>query len=147
MLHFSRNSPKSWLAFELNVLRRLKFSSVALPFTHTPTLGSYLKRWDIRVQANDPLQSSWTRATALIPNNGENLSADDVNVVLEDAYVPKYKLQNPDLRSWFSETDSWWFDNVRQNIEKLPTPVTRAIASSLAMAVGDYVLSFTEDTR
>jgi len=147
MLQYSRNSPKSWLAFELNVLRRLTFSSVAIPFTHTPALASYLKRWDIRIQANDPLQSVWTKASSLIPNNGETLSADDVNVVLEDAYVPKYKLQNPDLRNWFTETDSWWFDNVRQNIEKLPTPVTRAIAASLAMAAGDYVLSFTEETR
>ena len=147
MLHHSRTSTKGWLAFELNVLRRLKFSSVAFPFTHMPTLGAYLKRWDIRVQANDPLQSAWTRANALIPNNGEKLTADDVNVVLEDAYVPQYKLQNSALRNWFTETDSWWFDNVRQNIEKLQTPVLRALAASLAMSTGDYVLSFTEDTR
>src|SRR5690242_15598126 len=147
MHHTTRTSPKSWLAFELNVLRRLKFASAALPFTHTPSLGAYLKRWDVRVQANDPLQSAWTRAQASIPNNGEKLSADDVNVVLEDAYVPKYKLQNPALGNWFTETDSWWFDNVRQNIERLPTPISRAIAASLAMATGDYVLSFTEDTR
>jgi hypothetical protein len=147
MLHFSRTSPKSWLAFELNVLRRLKFSSVAFPFTSTPALGGYLKRWDIRVAANDPLQSAWTKANALIPNNVEKLTADDVNTVLEDAYVPKYKLQNQSLREWFNETDSWWFDNVRQNIERLQTPFTRALASSLAMATGDYVLSFTEETR
>jgi hypothetical protein len=147
MIHFSRTSPKGWLAFELNVLRRLKFSSAAFPFTHTPALGSYLKRWDIRVQANDPLQSTWTRANAFIPNNGEKLTADDVNVILEDAYVPRYKLQNPALRNWFTETDSWWFDNVRQNLEKLQTPVLRALAASLAMATGDYVHSFTEDTR
>jgi hypothetical protein len=147
MIHASRTSPKNWLAFELNVLRRLKFASAALPFTNTPALGSYLKRWEIRVQANDPLQAAWTKAQALIPNNSERLSADDVNVVLEDAYVPKYKLQNAALRNWFSETDSWWFDNVRQNIDKLTTPITRAIAASLAMATGDYVLAFTEETR
>jgi hypothetical protein len=147
MIHVSRTSPKGWLAFELNVLRRLKFSSVALPFTHTPALGWYLKRWDVRVQANDQLQSAWTRSLAAIPNNGEKLSSEDVNVVLEDAYVPKYKLQNGALRNWFTETDSWWFDNVRQNIDRLQTPISRAIATSLAMATGDYVLSFTDDTR
>jgi hypothetical protein len=147
MLHYSRTSPKSWLAFELNVLRRLKFTSAAFPFTYTPALGSYLKRWDVRVMANDPLQSAWTKATAFIPNNGERLTADDVNVVLEDAYVPKYKLQNSALRNWFTETDSWWFDNLRQNIERLQTPVLRALASTLAIATGDYVLSFTEETR
>lgn len=147
MLHFSRIAPKSWLAFELNVLRRIKFSSAALPFTYSPVLGSYLKRWDVRVMANDSLQSSWTKASAFIPNNGEKLTADDVNIVLEDAYVPQYKLQNASLRNWFNETDSWWFDNVRQNIEKLQTPVLRALASTLVMATGDYVLSFTEETR
>lgn len=147
MIHPSRTSQKGWLAFELNVLRRLRFASAALPFTHSPSLGAYLKRWDVRVQANDPLQSAWTRAQAAIPNNGEKLSADDVNIVLEDAYVPKYKLQNAALRGWFSETDAWWFDNVRQNVDRLSTPLSRAIALSIAMATGDYVLSFTEDTR
>jgi hypothetical protein len=146
MLHYSRTAPKSWLAFELNILRRHRFASAALPFSHSPALGSYLKRWDVRVAANDPLQSAWTRSVGHILNNSEKLSADDVNTVLEDVYVPGYKLQNHVLRNWFSETDSWWFDNVRQNIEKLPTPVTRALACSLAMATGDYVLSFSEDT-
>ncbi len=146
MLHQSKTSPKSWLAFELNVLRRLKFKSAALPFTHTPALGSYLKRWDIRVLANDPMQSDWTRAVAAILNNSEKLSADDVNIVLEDAYVPQYRLQNAALRNWFNETDSWWFDNVRQKIDRLQSPLARAIASGIAMAAGDYVLSFSGDT-
>ena len=147
MLHFSRTTPKSWLAFELNVLRRLKFASAALPFVHTPALATYLKRWDVRVQANDPLQSSWTNGKAFIPNNSEKLTSEDVNTVLEDAYVPGYKLINPSLRNWFNETDSWWFDNVKRNIDKLPTPVLRSLASSLAMSTGDYVLSFTEESR
>ena len=43
-----------WLGFELSVLRRLKFRSVALPLAGEPNLGLYLKRWDARVAANDP---------------------------------------------------------------------------------------------
>jgi len=140
------NTPKSWLAFELNVLRRLKFDSVILPFTTEPHLGAYLKRWNARVSANDSMQSAWTKAVAAIENNREKLSDDEINVILEDAYVPHYRLQNAALRRWFNETDAWWFDNVRQNIEKLHSPVAKAIASSLAMSVGDYVLSFTEET-
>lgn len=140
-------SPKSWLAFELNVLRRLKFSSATLPFTPDPALGAYLKRWNVRVSANDPMQSSWLRAVAHITNNGDKLSSDEVNVVLEDAYVPGYRLNNPALTNWFSETDAWWFDNVRQRIDRLQTPVSRAIASSIAMAAGQYVMSFTDETR
>lgn len=146
MTNLSKASPKSWLAFDLNVLKRLQFKSAALPFTSEPALGTYLKRWEVRVIANDPLQSAWVRAVAAILNNGEKLSADDVNTVLEDAYVPTYRLQNQALRNWFSETDSWWFDNVRRNIDRLQSPVTRAIASSIAMELGDYVLSFNEET-
>lgn len=140
-------TPRSWLAFELNVLRRLEFKSVALPFSGSPTLGMYLKHGGTRVLANDPLQSAWTRALAAIQNNGERLSDEDINLVLEDVYVPGNRLHNPALRNWFSETDSWWFDNVRRNLDKLQSPFAFAMAASLVMAVGDYVLSFTEDTR
>lgn len=140
------NPPTGWLAFELNVLRRLKFASVVLPFTVETNLGAYLKRWNVRVVANDPMRSAWTKAVAAIQNNSEKLSEDNVNIVLEDVYVPRYRLQNAALRSWFNETDAWWFDNARQNIEKLSSPIARTIASSVAMSVGDYVLSFTQET-
>ena len=140
-------SPKSWLAFDLNVLRRLTFTSVALPFTEQTSLGAYLKRWSVRVEANDPLRSSFTRSLAHIVNGGESLSADDINLVLEDAYVPGYRLNNLSLSSWFNETDAWWFDNVWKNIDRLPTPMTRAIASSTVLETGDYALSFNNDTR
>jgi hypothetical protein len=141
-----KTGPRNWLAFELNVLRRFTFRSIAVPLANDGSLGSYLKRWDARVSTNHPLQSVWAKCQSRVPNNNERLSADDVNTVLEDAYVPGYKLQNPSLRNWFSETDSWWFDNVRTSIEKLPTPISRAIAASLTMAVGDYVLSFNDET-
>jgi hypothetical protein len=143
----SKISPKSWLAFDLNVLRRLTFSSVAIPFTDQSSLPAYLKRWNVRVAANDPLQSAWTRTFSHVANNRDQLSADEVNVVLDDAYVPGYRLHNPSLAGWFSETDSWWFDNIRRNIDRLQTPMARAIASTIAIEAGDYVLSFTDETR
>lgn len=147
MLTPTKPVPKSWLAFDLNVLRRLKFSTAALPFTDSGSLGAYLKRWQVRVAANDPLQSAWTRGNVHIANNRQRLSAAEVNVVLEDAYVPGYRYQNPGLTVWFNETDSWWFDNVRRNIDKLSAPMSRAIAASIVFAAGDYVLSFKEETR
>ncbi len=139
-------TPKGWLAFELNVLRRLKFTSAILPFTNEPNLGVYLKRWAVRVLANDLTQSAWTKAVAVIQNNAEKLSDEDVNSILEDAYVPRYRLQNESLKKWFNETDAWWFDNVRNNIEKLSSPVAQAIALSVGMSVGDYLLSFDKET-
>lgn len=146
MFPTSNTTPKNWLAFELNVLRRLKFESAILPFTNQPNLGAYLKRWNVRVLANDSIQSAWVKAVASIQNNSEKLSDEDVNLVLEDAYVPGYRLQNAALRNWFGETDAWWFDNVRQNVERLASPVARAIALTIGMSIGDYVLSFSDET-
>jgi len=146
MVGQTKNSPKSWLAFDLNVLRRLKFSSAAIPFVDQPALGAYLKRWNARVLVNDPVQSFWARALAEISNNAQKLSLDEADVVLNDAYVPGYRLKNPALASWFREVDAWWFDNVRMNIDRLPSQMSQAIASTLVMAVGDYAMSFNEAT-
>lgn len=140
-------SPKSWLAFDLNVLRRLTFSSVAMPFTEQTALGTYLKRWNVKVAANDPLLSSYTRAFAYIPNGSETLTNEDVEVVLEDVYVPGYQLSNEGLLAWFGETDAWWFDNVKRNLSRLQTPTKQAIASTIVLATGDYALSFDKNTR
>ncbi|MEZ5427907.1 MAG: hypothetical protein R2747_16675 [Pyrinomonadaceae bacterium] len=146
MQNLSSTIPRGWLAFELNILRRLKYQSAILPFTNEPNLGAYLKRWNTCVAANDLTQAGWTKAVAVIQNNSEFLADEDVQTVLEDAYVPRYRLQNEALKNWFNETDSWWFDNVRQNIDRITSPTARAIALSIGMSVGDYVLSFDQKT-
>jgi len=135
-----------WLAFELGVLRRLKFSSVALPFTGEPGMCVQLKTWNVRVAANDPMIWSYTKAFALIENNTDRLEEDDVETLLDDAYVPRDKLENRALLKWFNETDAWWFDNLRVNAEHLD-PYKRALALTAGMMTGDYVLSFDERTR
>lgn len=139
--------PNGWLNFELSVLRRLKFSTVALPFTGEPTLGAQLKHWKVRVAVNDPMLWSYTKGLALVENDSERLGEAEIESVIEDAYVPRERLDNPSLLNWFNETDAWWFDTVRFNAEKLDTPYQRAIALTLGMMVGDYVLSFDENTR
>lgn len=140
------HSTSGWLAFELSVLNRLRFSSVAIPFADRPDLGAFLKMSGIRVLANSPFRSSYAACQAHILNTGEGLSEDDVAVVLEDAYVPQYRLRNPALRNWFGETDSWWFDNVRANIERLQSEQAQALALTVGAKVGDYVLSFDEES-
>ena len=139
--------PNGWLNFELSVLRRLKFSSIALPFTGEPDLGVQLKRWQIRVAANDSMHWASTKATALVENDSETLSSEDIDVLTEDAYVPRDRLDNPALSKWFNETDAWWFDNVRFNAERLESQYKRAAALTVGMMVGDYVLSFGQDNR
>ena len=142
----SATFPNGWLNFELSVLRRLKFSSIALPFTGEPNLGVQLKRWNVRVAANDAMMWAHTKATALIENDSERLSEEDREAILDDAYVPRERLDNPALRNWFNETDAWWFDNVRFNAERLDNQYKRAVALTIGMMVGDYVLSFTAET-
>jgi hypothetical protein len=142
MLQFSNG----WLAFELGVLRRLKFDSVALPFTGEPDLAMQVKSWHVRVAANDPLIWSHTKALAVVENNGATLSEDDLEALLEDAYVPGEKLNNPALLKWFNETDAWWFDNLHLRAQQLDA-YQRALALTAGMMTGDYVLSFNEQTR
>lgn len=112
-----------------------------------PAIGSYLKRRNVRVASNDILQSDWQRSIGVIQNTAEKLDERDVELILEDAYIPGYKLTNESLLRYFSEVDSWWFDNLRRNIDRLDSPFKRAIAASLVFAVGDYVGSFSDDTR
>ncbi len=140
-------TPRSWLGFEQNVLARMEFKSAAIPFTYDPALGVFLKRRGVRVAANDLLQSAWTRGVGAIQNSSEKLTDEDVNLILDDVYVPGHKLRNPALRNWFSETDSWWFDNIRANLDRLGSPFKLALGADLVMSVGDYVHSFTEETR
>lgn len=136
-----------WLAFELGVLRRLKFSSAALPFTGEPHLSLQLKRWRVRVATNDPMLWSFTKATALVENFAERLTDNDLSIVVQDAYVPRDRLDNRALAKWFNETDAWWLDNVRFNAERLDSEYKRAAALTMGMMVGDYALSFDKDTR
>lgn len=137
----------NFLAFEVNVLSRIDFDSMAMPFADRPDLGVAMKRRGKRVLANSVLRSEWNANLATIQNNTERLSEADLQAVLEDAYVPGYKLAIPALQKYFSETDAWWFDNVRRNLDRIESPYIFALAAMLAMNVGDYVLSFDDTTR
>ena len=118
-----------------------------MPFTGEPDLGLQLKRWQIRVAANDYLSWAYTKATALVENDSERLTSEDIDALTDDAYVPRDRLDNPALSKWFNEMDAWWFDNVRFNSERLESPYKRATALTVGMMVGDYVLSFGEEHR
>src|SRR4029079_5380336 len=125
-----------WLAFELGVLRRLKFTSVALPFTGEGEICVRLKSWKVRVAANDPMLWSYTKDFALVEHNTAELNEDYLNTLLDDAYVPREKLENRALLKWFNETDAWWFDNLRFNAEHLE-PHTRAPQMTRGLMPGD----------
>ncbi|QYO66757.1 hypothetical protein [Leptolyngbya sp. 7M] len=141
------SAPKGWLGFEQNVLARLEFKSVAIPFTSDPAIAVALKRRGARVSTNDMLQSAYTRSVAYVQNGSEVLSEEDVNEILNDVYVPGHKLRNPALKNWFAEIDCWWFDNIRTNLDRLGSPFKFALGADLVFQVGEYVRSFDEETR
>ncbi len=143
----SGEKPNGWLAFELSVLRRLKFRSIAVPLTGEGDLCEALKSWGVRVAANDPAECAAIKTTARIQHGDATLSAADVETLLEDAYMPGYKLRNESLRKQFNESDAWWFDNVRANIEKLSNDAARIQALALGLMIGDYAHSFDAETR
>jgi hypothetical protein len=137
---------RRWLGFELSVLRRLKFSSIAIPFAGQPDLGWYLKFWGKQVLNNDICQWAWWMSRALVDNQGERLSEEDVSLTLSEAYVPRRRLRNPALGEMMGEIDAVWFDNVWLNIQQIENEHRRALAYSTVFGVGDYVFSFTPDT-
>jgi hypothetical protein len=139
-------APNGWLGFELSILRRVQFNSIAVPFSGEPDLEFSLKRWNVRVSTNDVRQWSAVKAQARVVNNTEVLSPETVDRILAEAYTPGRRLQNPALRRWFGETDAWWFDNVRRNIEAIENEIQRAIALNFGMMTGDYARSFDEET-
>ena len=145
--HFYDHVPDGWLAFELSILRRLKFRSAANPFAGEPDLDVYLKRWQVSVAANDTARWAWTKALARVENNDARLTREEVDAVLEDVYVPRHRLHNPALRRWFNETDAWWFDNLRAAAEQVEDKIKRALVLALGLLVGDYALSFDDETR
>jgi hypothetical protein len=90
---------------------------------------------------------SFTKATALVENFADLLTESDLSIVLNDAYVPRDRQDNPALSKWFNESDAWWLDNVRFNAERLDSEYKRAMALTVGMMVGDYALSFDKETR
>lgn len=146
-MNFQTAAGSGWLAFELSVLRRLKFESVILPLARKPLVGAYLKRLNARVSANDFLLGGWTQAVALIENNSEKLTDEETSFLLEDVYIPRFEAQNTALGERFGEIDAVWFANFRRNVERLSSRTKKAIALSAALNIGNYVLSFDEKTR
>jgi HD domain len=142
----SSYSRKSLLGFEASVLRQIEFRSIAIPFFGWTRLDLYLKAWGKLILASDPRAWAAAVARALLESRAA-LGEEQIARVLEDVYVPGVRLANPELRRWFGETDAWWMDNLRRNIESLDEESCRAQALVAGLLTGDYALSFTDETR
>jgi hypothetical protein len=137
---------KRWLGFELNILRRLKFSSIAIPFAGRANLDWYLKFWGKEVISNDLCQSASSVAQAYVENAGEKLGGEEIDLLLEGVEIPGDEMRNPALTRYWSEADAVWFDKLRGRIDLLESPYTRALAISHGLQVGEYARSFNQRT-
>ena len=135
-----------WLGFELNILRRLKFSSIAIPFAGRPDLDWYLKFWGKEVYTNDLCQSAAWMARAYVENRTEVLGAEQLELLLgqldcepgQSGPTPR----NEALRQYWEENDAVWFDELRERIERLESTYHQALAISHGLQVGEYLRSF-----
>lgn len=141
--HYNR---KTLLGFQASVLRQIEFRSIAIPYWSDARLDWYLKAWGKIIIANDPRAWASTVARARVEAN-QALTEEVIASVLQDVYIPGARLANPDLRRWFSETDAWWMDNLRRNVDGLTDQLARAQALALGLQTGDYALSFDDETR
>lgn len=142
----SSYNKKTLLGFQASVLRQIEFRSISIPFWSDARLDLYLKAWAKVIFANDPRAWASTVARARV-EAGAPITEEVIAHVLHDVYVPGARLANPDLRRWFSETDAWWMDNLRRNIDGLEDQLARAQAMTLGLQTGDYALSFDDETR
>jgi hypothetical protein len=142
----SRYNKKSLMGFEASVLRQVEFRSIAIPFSGGTRLDWYLKTWGKQIFSNDP--RGWAAMVSKATLEARTpLTEEQISRLLEDVYVPGAWLRNAQLRRWFNETDSWWMDNLRRNIDGIDDEVVRAQAIALGLQAGDYALSFDDETR
>ena len=142
----SKYNERSLFGFEASVLRQIEFRSIAIPLCGRARLDWYLKIWGKLVMSNDPRAWAAASARAMVEAR-DPIDEEQISRLLEDIYVPGVRLANPHLRQWFGETDAWWMDNLRRNVERLEDETRRAQALVLGMQTGDYALSFTDATR
>jgi hypothetical protein len=142
----SRYNRKSLLGFQASVLRQIEFRSIAVGLCGWARLEWYLKAWNKLIFSNDPRAWASAVSRAMIEARAP-MAEDHVAALLNDVYIPGNRLMNAGLLRWFSETDAWWMDNLRRNIESIEDETLRAQAIHLGLQVGDYALSFDERTR
>lgn len=132
-----------YLAFELGVLRRLAFSSVAIPFAGRPELAWYLKLWRKRVFVNDAAQWAWWSGRALVENDAERLDEETIDVLAAVEAEGDGRLLEP----WLAPEDSAWFSALRARIESLEPAARRALAVRAALGTLDYACDVPAASR
>ena len=141
----NRRTVRGLNSFRVGVISRFSPRSIAIPLATDPLLGSYLKLTSSRISVNSPFRSVAVECQAMIANNRESLTSNDIDMILSDAGARR-EIVNRSLCDWFDESDASWLDVTATNLAGLGSPLLVAIAQKLIMDTGQYALSFTPST-
>ena len=141
---FLTSRARRWIGFELSVLRRIKFDSIAIPFSGRPDLEWHLNFWGKQIVTNDICRWAWYEARALFEGSTPRI---DLTNLLQSVDDPGLYLHNPALRNWMNLSDARWFDRLWQNIQQIETQSLRLSAMKTGLELGDYVFSFKTRTE
>lgn len=137
------------MGFEMGVLRSLPGQSVAIAFGGEGKLGWHLKVLGKRVFTNDLRQAATWQAIGLVENNGFILSASTAEMLLDAAneYLKTGELRNQGLLKWFPKSQACWLEGFRDAVIRLEDRPLQGLALTLGQRLGDYWLSFDEQTQ
>lgn len=113
-----------------NAVKHLSFHTVLDAFSGSGCVGYMFKCQGKSVISNDFLQYSYHIANALVANNTDFLTEEDVLMLLEPDPEREDFIQRIFQNLYFSDEDNLFLDNTVANIQKLTSPFKQSLALS-----------------
>jgi len=123
-------SKRKVLPFIQDVVSDLDFETCLDAFSGSGIVSYYFKKIGKEVYSNDFMKFPYLYNLATIQNDEEQLSMNDVDMLLHKNGRSQNFIQNTFKGLYFSDEENQFLDTVRINIEKLPSDYTKAIALS-----------------
>jgi adenine-specific DNA-methyltransferase len=113
-----------------DAIKDIQFNTALDAFGGTGSIGYMLKMKGKKVTYNDILKFNWYVGLALIENQEERLSQDDIDFILQNHADVKYStfVQDTFHDIYFTEEENKWIDTVVSNIEMMDSLYKKALA-------------------
>jgi DNA adenine methylase len=112
------------------VLSTKDFSTGIDLFSGSGVVGYLMKTMGKRVISNDHMMMASTFSKALIENNSFHVSDSQLEMLLGEPKSKSTFISTTFRGLYFSDEDNASIENIRQNIQRLSNPMTRALALS-----------------
>ncbi len=123
-------SKQSILPAIWDTVKDLPCQTVLDAFSGSSCVSYLFKTQGKTVISNDFLKYSYNLANALIANNGDTLSKDDLSLLLEDNPDRRDFIQTTFKDLYFSDEDNLFLDNTMANVPRLSSAYRRSLALS-----------------